>query len=68
MQVADIVARNVPELCVKTLRRSGSPRTTDTNVRGLETLKQKTRKQPHAQYKSLKNIVWHGANATSADV
>jgi hypothetical protein len=47
MQVADIDARSVPELCVETLRRFRIDM--DSGGRAQT----KMRKQPHAQYKSL---------------
>ncbi|BAL11218.1 hypothetical protein BJA01nite_23160 [Bradyrhizobium japonicum] len=57
MQVADIGARSVPELCVKTLREPASMRAADALVLAAPgMLQQKMRKQPHAQYKSLKNF------------
>ncbi|MEY9184062.1 hypothetical protein [Bradyrhizobium sp. USDA 313] len=54
MQAADIDARSVPELCVKTLRDARIATDSAGGCRGSDALKTKTRKQPHAQYKSLK--------------
>ncbi|MGT2500120.1 amidase family protein [Bradyrhizobium guangxiense] len=55
MQVADIDARNVPELCVETLRGVRIDRFRAADARSSPP-KQKMRKQPHAQYKTLKNF------------
>ena len=61
MQAADIDAGNVPELYVKTLRSSRIETVCGAGYSGSVHAQTKMRKQPHAQYKSLKNSASHGA-------